>query len=370
MNKTTSLYLDFARLATAMIVFLVHANYGRFTGGLPIICHLKFLGNDGVMVFFVLSGYVIAYVADCKETLLKDYAISRMARLYSVVVPGIVLTIILDYLGSRADFHLYDGWWFQADNPVWRISANLLFVNELWFSSVRLFSNGPFWSLGYEFWYYVIFGAYFYLEGRTRYLIIAASVLIAGPKIMLLFPIWLLGVLTYRAVRTAKISETRGWLLYLGSIAAYVLFQNLDGPGVLLGWSATHLESIFLWSELKWSYATPFLSDYVTGALVAIHFLGFSAISHRFSGLITPLGRTIHHLAGFTFAIYLFHYPLLQFFAAMTGGIASPSIKNAVILLGTLATIYALGTVTEMKKGEVKRWLITAFQSPKVKSAV
>jgi len=191
MNGTTSLYLDLIRLLTAITVFLVHANYGRFTGGLPIICNLKFLGNDGVMAFFVLSGFVIAYITDRKEIRIADYAISRFSRLYSVVIPAIILTIILDYIGSMIDYGLYDGWWFQSDNPIWRITSNILFIHELWFSSVRLFSNGPFWSLGYEFWYYAIFGSFFYFYGKKRYMISIALASVAGPKIILLFPVWL-----------------------------------------------------------------------------------------------------------------------------------------------------------------------------------
>ena len=361
MSRTTSLYLDLLRLATALIVFLVHANYGRFTGGLPVICHLKFLANDGVMVFFVLSGFVIAYVADNKERRITDYTISRLARLYSVAVPAIILTIILDYIGSSIDYSIYDGWWFQTDNPLWRISASLLFINELWFSSVRLFSNGPFWSLGYEFWYYVIFGAAFYLRGPRKYLAVSVSMLIAGPKVLLLFPVWLLGAWTYRATAAAVLPELAGWCLYLGSIACYLLFQNLDGPRTLLEWSNNNLDTVFAWKELKWSYATPFLSNYVLGILVSAHLIGFVAIAHRFTMLLNMIGRHIHYFAGFTFAIYLFHYPLLQFTTAISGGIADVALRNTIIVLGTLAASLALGTVTEMKKAEVKQFLRFVF---------
>lgn len=131
MNKPTSIYLDLIRFLAALTVFIVHANYDRFTGGLPFFRHVAGLGNDAVMVFFVLSGFVIAYVTSEKENTLRDYFASRFARLYSVAVPALVLTVALDWVGSQVNSSLYAGWWFQADYPVWRFVCNLFFVNEL-----------------------------------------------------------------------------------------------------------------------------------------------------------------------------------------------------------------------------------------------
>lgn len=361
MNRTTSIYLDLMRVATAITVFLGHASYARFTGGLPSVFSLKALGNDGVMVFFVLSGFVIAYVADGKEIYGRDYAVSRLARLYSVALPAVGLTVVLDYLGSSINFSLYDGWWFQADNPLWRISANLLFVNELWFSSVRLFSNGPFWSLGYEFWYYAIFGAAWYLEGRWRIAAVAAAMLIAGPKILLLFPVWLIGVLTYRTVKAGKVAEGLGWALYFGSAAGYLLFHGSALPHLLLEWTGANLGGAVAWADAKWPGETPFLADYVVGTLAALHLIGFAAVSHRFARLFGVIGPSIHYCAGFTFSIYLFHYPLLQFLAAATGGVAEPTLKAVLVVFGTLGVIYPLGLVTEARKAEAKRAILSVW---------
>jgi peptidoglycan/LPS O-acetylase OafA/YrhL len=45
-------------------------------------------------------------------------------------------------------------------------------------------SNLPFWSLNYEAWYYVLFGATAFLHGRQRILALIAAALLAGPKIL------------------------------------------------------------------------------------------------------------------------------------------------------------------------------------------
>ena len=215
MNRYISVYLDLVRFLAALIVFFVHANYDRFTSDLPVVWRFRDLGNDAVMIFFVLSGFVIAFVADQKEKTPRDYFVSRFARLYSVVVPALLFTIAIDHVGAYLVPGAYDGWWFQNTRAVWRMFANLFFVNELWFSSIRPFSNGPFWSLGYEFWYYTIFAAAFFLKRWVRYAVVAVLCLLVGPKILLLLPVWLLGVLVYHIIKKNRVSDVVAWVLFL-----------------------------------------------------------------------------------------------------------------------------------------------------------
>ena len=145
MNKALSVYLDFTRFLAAMLVFFFHASYTRFDG--QWLSAVGVYGRDAVMAFFVLSGFVIAYVSNNRETHLRDYSISRLARLYSVVVPALLLTLLADYIGRRIDPSMYAGDYYQDSQPILRSIANLLFVNEIWFKSWRAFSNGPFWSM-------------------------------------------------------------------------------------------------------------------------------------------------------------------------------------------------------------------------------
>ena len=111
MNHGTSLYLDLIRFFAAAMVFVTHASYERFTGGWMREIGLGSFGNDAVVVFFVLSGLVIAYVCHAREKTLRDYALSRAARIYSVVIPCLLLTVILDFAGSRINYAPYAGWW-------------------------------------------------------------------------------------------------------------------------------------------------------------------------------------------------------------------------------------------------------------------
>lgn len=359
MNRFLSIYLDLIRFLAALTVFFVHANYDRFTSNLPLVWRLKDFGNDAVMVFFVLSGFVIAYVADQKEKTPREYIVSRFARLYSVVVPALLVTVGIDHLGAHLVPEAYDGWWFQNDQPIWRFAANLLFVNEWWFNSVRPFSNGPFWSLGYEFWYYAIFAAACFLKRPMKFIVIGSICLLIGPKIMLLLPVWLLGVQVYYVVRKQLVSESLGWLLFTGSAVLYILFR-LDGyPDAIYQYMVGGLGIVFMQDYLRWSQEFP--SSYIIGMLVAMHFAGAAAIAPRFSGILGACEKPIRYLAGYSFALYLFHYPLLQFIGAITGDFVNEALRNAIVIFGSLAAIWLMGGITEGRKEDWRRWMRQLF---------
>jgi len=352
-NHTTSVYLDAARLFAALVVVLTHLAYPRFSGGL--LLPLRTYGNDAVMIFFVLSGYVIAYTAATRDRELRTYAVNRLARLYSVALPAIFLTFAFDEVGRRLDPALYDGFWYRADVPLDRMLAAGTFTNELWFRSVRLFTNGPYWSLGYEFWYYVLFAVAWYGRGRTRWVLAAAVAAIMGPKILLLLPVWLLGVAVYRLNARAPLGIEAGILLFVGSIALYVAFRATGLRDFLLDWTYARLGRGFVRTELRWS--DEFLSAWLIGVLVACNFVGFHAISSRLTRLTSRVEGVVRDGAGATFSIYLFHYPLLQLFAALLLLDPRSPLAVAFLFATTVLACRGLAVLTEQRKDLARRWI-------------
>ncbi len=229
LSNSLSVYLDLLRFLAAMAVFMLHASFHRFTGGLPGLWRLSVFGNDAVMLFFVLSGFVIAHVASRNEHHWKDYSAARLSRLWSICIPALLLTAALDALGMRLAPDLYAFAWYEYDQPVARLLASLLFLNELWFYSVQPFSNTPYWSVGYEFWYYVLFGAAMFLRGRKRVAALAVVAGVMGPKILLLLPVWLAGVWAFRTTLAQRLSEAAALALCVGTFSAYLAYRLLGG---------------------------------------------------------------------------------------------------------------------------------------------
>jgi peptidoglycan/LPS O-acetylase OafA/YrhL len=63
--------------------------------------HLWLPSHLAVMVFFVLSGCVIAYTTFQRHPGdVQKYIIARLSRLYSVVIPALILTGILFFMGG------------------------------------------------------------------------------------------------------------------------------------------------------------------------------------------------------------------------------------------------------------------------------
>ena len=195
MSSATSALLNGLRIAAALVVFSYHVSLPWFYSGPHISAEI---GHDAVTLFFVLSGYVIAYsIEGHRRRNARQYGLARLSRLYSVVGPALLLTFLLLMIGEALNPQFYHQFYRGFDGV--RLVLAGCFLQEIWLLSASPPTNGVFWSLGYEFWYYVIFGIWVY--GRHcslgRWLLLGA-ILFVGPKVLLLFPIWIMGALAYR----------------------------------------------------------------------------------------------------------------------------------------------------------------------------
>lgn len=354
LGRGLSVYLDLLRFLAALSVFILHASFHRFSGGLPGLWHLAVLGNDAVMLFFVLSGFVIAHAGARDAGQPRAYLAARLARLWSVCLPALLLTALLDGLGMQFAPQAYQFDWYGHDWPVLRLLASALFLNELWFFSIQPFSNTPYWSVGYEFWYYMLFGAWVCLAGRRRLLALALLTLLVGPKILWLLPVWLAGVWASRTRRADRLSGPAAAALCVLTLAAYLGYRFSALPELLQAASARLAGPLY--GPLGWS--RDFLANYLVGALVALHFVGARRLlrdGHRVPGL---LERPVRWLAGLSFALYLFHNPLLQFFSALSLATGLSHYRGAIVLLAPLLVVALLGHRVERGKAPLKRWLL------------
>ncbi|MCR5868801.1 acyltransferase [Aquincola sp. J276] len=331
LDPDTSVFLDLLRLVSALFVVLSHFTWPRISGGALVY----FPGHAAVMVFFVLSGYVIAYAASQRERGARDYALNRLARLWSVVIPALLLTWLCDTVGRRLDPSLYPS---AATWPTaWQLLSALVFVGQLWKLDITPMSNEPFWSLPYEFWYYVLLGCLLHLRGRARWCAVAGTAIVCGPKILLYLPIWWLGVWMYRR-GPLLLSPAMARAVFAGCLVLLPLFFLL---GYRTRWSSPWLPVGF----------SPF--DYPLALCVA-------GLIGSFPGCAVRLGRlrsVVVAAASCTFTLYLCHLPIMLLLAAALPHDWPAPIRLVLLLCLTLMACWALAQITERKKSRVRAWL-------------
>lgn len=289
----SSIALDSLRIYAAFIVLFYHVVDHWFTS-FSSIYKLEDLAHSAVIIFFVLSGYLIAFTTSKNNRGGRQYMQARFSRLYSVVLPALFVTAICEVVVGHFSQELFA---IYSRSPSWpRYIISGLFINELWFFSSAPQINGPLWSLGYEFWYYIIFGLWFYRKSGYKALFLPLfACLLVGPKILSLMPIWLMGYFAYK-LPAPSLKNTYKWILMLIGlgIAISLIFFDKGIP--------------FSLGSKPLYYASQFLSDWSTGL-----FIGFSIwiMPDGTSAIKSIRTDLVRKVADLTFAVYLLHYPLL-----------------------------------------------------------
>jgi peptidoglycan/LPS O-acetylase OafA/YrhL len=95
---------------------------------------------------------------------------------------------------------------------------------------VIFFSNEAYWSLCYEFWYYFLFAAFYYIRGPKRWLAVMLIAYCTGTKALLLLPVWCIGVLAYAESRSQTWNKKLVWLAFFQPIIIFSIYVTFDLP--------------------------------------------------------------------------------------------------------------------------------------------
>lgn len=324
-----SLYLDFVRFLAAGAVFLEHVSsypFSRETRASvhPLLVWLGSYGNTAVIVFFVLSGHVIAYVVATRESTGWMYTVSRLSRLYSVVLPALIVTFAMDFLGGRLNPAFYEiplvlwkpeSWWSYLSSAV--------FVNEF-----QIFhapgtmpgTNAPFWSLSFEATYYVIGGLV--LFAPLRYALPCSLILLglAGRTITALLPLWAVGYWAFHARERMSRRLPAPVVIFAAASAAILIL-----PLVSLFASGSNFGLYFPWG--RGAFNRNLALDYAIALAFVMQLFAAYRLLHDTRIVSRSLETTVRWLGSTTFPMYAMHYPVLCFFAALTP-FARPSWMN------------------------------------------
>jgi len=350
MPAAFSLYLDALRFGAALLVVLTHYVQHDLVS-VPVAAMLPIWGREAVMVFFVLSGFVIAYTTETKAPSAQEYVVARCARIYSVALPLLLATFAASAIAMA---------WLDAQvsafYAVWRahlyIPFHLLFMGEMWTLAETPPWMPQYWSLGYEVWYYVLFGCAYYLRGWWRYGVTAAVFMLLGPKLWLLLPVWLSGVALYHGLKRVTIPPRVARAGLLLSLALLVAFH---ATGAEHAWRPV-ARAWWPFPEMRMGSADRFLSDYVVCVLVVAHFA-----CARFAGLRVPavLVQPIRSLSAYTFTLYLVHELVIACWRTFHGHDRDSTVHMLALTALIAGGTWLAGQLTERRK----HWFRKPFEA-------
>lgn len=325
------------------------------------------LGHQGVVGFFVMSGYLVGGVTIDRmlsgNRFLIDYFINRISRIYVVLIPALILTLVFDSLGRSllSTTGVYDWPVFSGHYTAGLFLASILNLQNIAYDYYG--TNGPLWSLACEFWYYITFPllvlplargypARFRIWGFCLGLLLMMALLTPHSWFGFGSILWAMGALATRA----PVAPIQSRTLSLAIFVSVITLIRLLVRGPLL---ASH----------PWLAEAADLLSALSFILVMLAFrdgpeTGYALLRHR-----------IHKtLADFSFSLYAIHMPVVIFARAaasrMLGEarvtqLAQPENYLLALVVMTMIILIAWGfsRLTEAKTGAVRRFLRAAVDS-------
>ena len=360
--ESASLLLDVIRFTFALLVVVGHATLPYISQGWPPL-----LGWADVAVpgFFVLSGFMIRYVTQDRERDPQRYFISRASRMYSVLLPALVLTLLCRAAiawRSPGYAHLVVAP-ESAASLAGHVAAHVLFFTQFWGHAVLLSPNLPLWSLGYEVPYYVLFGLVALCRGRWRWPAALLYVAALGPQVLFLAPLWWSGCWLYdlwqwsrRSACAAAAALMTSLLLTLplGGTAAWARLARLPSP--------------LLWFGQPGARAT--MLAYASGLVSWLVMLRGLCASERIhlSG-DARWTRPVRRLAEGTFTLYLFHYPLLCLVPPFTGDVLHGRWSTAAMVVSVIVVCVSASAPIDAFKTWMRRTLLALWTTTGTRNA-
>jgi peptidoglycan/LPS O-acetylase OafA/YrhL len=254
--------------------------------------------HQAVLLFFVISGWLVGGSLLNKAgqpDAISNYAIDRVTRLWTVLIPTFLLTLLFSFGTGETVARGVDL------SPANEFSAAAFAGNLIGLQggvAVPEFGgNFPLWSLANETWYYVMFPLLVVLFTSRRVAAragcAAALVALAAAlpyDIVLYFSIWLLGVAFSRIRIEAGLLARCGWLLLLAAVSVY---YRLTGINDDLGPKA-------------------FVQDLICSLMFLVFLSSLQFKAAPTSKWQRPLARTGKFFAEFSFTLYVMHVPLID----------------------------------------------------------
>lgn len=341
--------LDLLRLFAALAVVGFHFVFRGPDGAVKVWRPVEFApdiaiyGYLGVNLFFIVSGFVIAWSAEGRNW--SDFAIARAARLYPAFVVCMTATFAVLLLAGDLRFPVTGG----------QYGANLLIFSPAF---AQPFMDGVYWSIVLELIFYgwVALALMLGIFDRWRLELVAGWL-----ALCVINQFWL----ENEFLGLVGITEF-GALFCAGMLLQHIQHngRSLEALGLLAAAfliSTACLVDMHIWMTARYGVAIPLPG--LALANVAIYLLVFAALRWRTAIQSTTL---VVALGGMTYPLYLIHqnigYILIEKLEPSTGRLSA--ICSTTLLM--MAASLAIWSVIEPPSRKFVRTTLTLFRDQAV----
>lgn len=300
-ERSKLIRLEALRGVAALYVFAGHVIIARLGVQHGLLSFVFRFGQEAVMLFFLLSGFVIFYsFSTGKDQTFKGYFRRRWLRIYPIFIFALFVTWILS--GIRTG----ESTWLS-------LIGNLFMLQDFSFGKPGVWvdtfcGNSPLWSLSYEWWFYMMFYPLFTYIGPRKRRWVAIAIATAGLSVGLALPnqiarfalyfvIWWSGAemaRTYLSGATITFRSEKASLLALLAFTSVLMFEVLQ-------WRQTG-------HQLMWG-VHPFLEARHFAAALVLMVFGILWARWNWRYFDSTLGWCIW-LAPISYGLYILHFPI------------------------------------------------------------
>lgn len=304
LTKSSSVFLDLIRGLSAQLVLLGHlfSFYNIF--GLGNHDNRFLIQNFGVVIFFILSGFLIAYSVDNKSSkesyTFKHFFIDRFSRIFIAYIPALFVIALIDYLPYKFvgnynyqtafNFKTFVGNMFMLQDFPVQNALSKIFNQDLhltMFGSAR-----PLWTVAVEWWIYLFFGFIFFKKITFKNIIFLFTLMIV--------PFFRIGA-----------GGNGLSVLWFGSLASFFLLKKNLFKGnyflvIMLLIMGAFVRLLFNGFEV---FDLVFSIQLAMALFVYLSFLQTKLEPNKFFRKISSFSTT---LSAYSFSLYLLHYSIIE----------------------------------------------------------
>lgn len=307
-------------------------------------------GHLGVILFFLISGYVISFVGEREERL--EFAVKRVLRIIPPLIVAVIVLAIANMLLAKNGHALIHGT-NSTEFKDYALTATLL--DRFVYSTS--YSLSVTWTLVTEFWFYGFVLLLLPLIKRSPVKatvgILGLFAILSAPMVVVPYfqiasantvyiPIFVVGRVIF-LLDAKKISTEQAWLICSAALLMFFAVSETRQPGEM--------------------FAGPIIKAFTYPTAILV-FLGLRSMN------ISKIPSVFNFLGNISYSLYLLHLPLGLFTISMLTERTGFSVAFAVATCVTISASWVSYRFIEKPSQRLARMVCARLKRPSIEQHV